>query len=114
MTVCPFQSRVRYVVLAPSTDTIVAPDALAWGGPVRAAQRGDRPEEGSRYYEGKSRVAGYPHHHKQSSCYLLFEAGAAAQHLLYGTAHFGSIQGLGSQSCHTAAETPRFSPHRHL
>src|SRR5215470_19905340 len=34
----PFQSRVRYVVLAPSTDTIVAIGALGCGGAARSAQ----------------------------------------------------------------------------
>jgi len=41
VTVFPFQSRVRYVVLAPSTDTIVALGALACGGVARSAQPSD-------------------------------------------------------------------------
>ena len=38
VTVFPFQSRVWYVVLAPSTETIVALGALACGGVARSAQ----------------------------------------------------------------------------
>jgi len=41
VTVFPFQSRVWYVVLAPSTDTIVALGALACGGVARSAQPRD-------------------------------------------------------------------------
>jgi hypothetical protein len=33
----PFQSRVRYVVLAPSTDSIVARGAFGGGGAARSA-----------------------------------------------------------------------------
>jgi hypothetical protein len=33
----PFQSRVRYVVLAPSTDSIVARGAFGCGGAARSA-----------------------------------------------------------------------------
>ena len=41
VTVFPFQSRVWYVVLAPSTKTIVALGALACGGVARSAQPSD-------------------------------------------------------------------------